>query len=111
MDKPDLPWSDHPVWSDIDCGEGWWPLIAELDKSLRALLPDYRVVQVKEKFGRLAYYTESVPTSVREQFFYRIREAEMASEHVCETCGRPGSLRDDRSWMRVLCDEHAGVTA
>ncbi len=40
----------------ISCGSGWYPLIAELDEQLRALLPNYVIHQVKEKFGGLRYY-------------------------------------------------------
>lgn len=43
----------------ISCGRGWYPLLVELDEQLRALLPNYVVHQVKEKFGGLRYYWES----------------------------------------------------
>ncbi|MGH2879027.1 MAG: hypothetical protein ACRDK4_05395 [Solirubrobacteraceae bacterium] len=43
----------------ISCDRGWYPLLVELDEQLRALLPDYVIHQVKEKFGGLRYYWES----------------------------------------------------
>lgn len=111
-EKPELPWSDHPVWVGIDCGRGWWPLIADLDRDLRAIYPDYKVVQVKEKFGSLRYYVESpppaLPAGVAQRFSDRLREAEALAAATCEECGQPGRPRD-RSWIRTLCDEHAGV--
>jgi hypothetical protein len=39
----------------ICCDRGWYPLIVELDEQLRALLPDYIIHQVKEKFGGLRF--------------------------------------------------------
>jgi hypothetical protein len=42
----------------ISCGRGWYPLLVELDEQLRALLPNYLIYQVKEKFGGLRYYWE-----------------------------------------------------
>ena len=40
----------------IDCGPGWYPLLAELDAHLGALIPDYEIHQVKEKYGTLRFY-------------------------------------------------------
>jgi len=40
----------------VSCGEGWWPIIAKLDRDIAALAPDYEIHQVKEKFGGLRYY-------------------------------------------------------
>jgi hypothetical protein len=37
----------------------WYPLLVELDEQLGALLPNYVLHQVKEKFGGLRYYWES----------------------------------------------------
>jgi hypothetical protein len=43
----------------IRCERGWYPLLAELDAGLAALLPRYRIYQVKEKFGGLRLYWNS----------------------------------------------------
>lgn len=45
----------------IGCGPGWYRLLVELDTQLAALDPDYRVQQVKEKFGTLRYYCSLAP--------------------------------------------------
>jgi hypothetical protein len=102
-EEPDLPWSDQPVWKSIDCGPGWWPIIAGLDQDLRALYPEYRVVQVKEKFGGLRYYTEGVGEAGKRL----IRLAEQIAEMTCEECGQPGKPRSRRGWMKTLCDTDA----
>ncbi len=43
----------------IRCERGWYPLLAELDADLAALLPRYEIYQVKEKFGGLRLYWNS----------------------------------------------------
>lgn len=43
----------------ISCDSGWYSLIVELDEQLRALLPNYVIHQIKEKFGGLRYYWAS----------------------------------------------------
>jgi hypothetical protein len=43
----------------IACDSGWYPLIVELDAQLCALLPNYAIHQIKEKFGGLRYYWET----------------------------------------------------
>jgi hypothetical protein len=40
----------------IDCGPGWFPIITELDEKLGALIPNYEIHQVKEKYGTLRFY-------------------------------------------------------
>jgi hypothetical protein len=45
-----------PSW--ISVGEGWWPLLIELDQVLQILYPPYSVAQVKEKYGTLRFYLE-----------------------------------------------------
>lgn len=40
----------------IGCDSGWYPLLVELDQKLAALLPEYEIHQVKEKYGTLQFY-------------------------------------------------------
>jgi hypothetical protein len=40
----------------IGCDAGWYPLLVELDQKLAALLPEYEIHQVKEKYGTLRFY-------------------------------------------------------
>jgi len=37
----------------IQCGAGWYPILARLEERPREIDPDYRVLQIKEKFGTL----------------------------------------------------------
>lgn len=107
--EPELPWSESPVDGSIDCGEGWWPIIAALDRDLRQIVPSYRVDQVKEKFGTLRYYINMGPQDdeTRERVYGLLDTATELSARTCEKCGRPGRLRNDRPWIRTLCDQDA----
>lgn len=44
-------WGQH-----IDVEPGWHPLIIEIDRKLSNVDPNYKVQQVKQKFGTLRYY-------------------------------------------------------
>lgn len=65
----------------------------------QAQLP--HVVQVKEKFGTLRFYTNHA----NERASAYIEFAEHLSGRVCEECGAPGRTRG-RGWIRTLCDTH-----
>lgn len=62
-----LPWTEGNTWQSVDVGEAWVPIIERLNRDLLNMDPDYRVIQVKEKFGELRYYFDSrtTPTVLR----------------------------------------------
>ena len=71
----------------------------------------YALLQVKEKFGGLRYYTQEsddLTVEGRERCAALIDEAERRSASTCETCGGSGSLHTNaRRWFRTLCAGHA----
>ena len=83
---------------------GWYKIILNLDAAISAIIPDYVVLQVKEKFGGLRYYIDLIPENHYKQVDDLIRDAEKAAWNTCEVCGNPGSTRNDRWWRRTLCD-------
>jgi hypothetical protein len=85
---------------------GWTQLIIQLDEALAEIVPDYQILQVKEKFGGLRYYVGPIEHDNFEQVHNLIRDAERESYLICEVCGAPGKERDT-AWIRTLCDEHA----
>lgn len=89
----------------IGCGRGWYPLLIETDQKLAALDPDYTVMQVKEKFGELAFYCALAHGSSAAGHAI-VDEAARRSFSICELCGAPGSTREG-GWIQTLCDEHA----
>ncbi len=103
----------------ISCDKGWYRILEELDAKLEYLYPEYRIAQVKEKFGTLRFYTEGVPTGiVGDLMDDAIRQAEQLSAKTCEICGK-SSMRGgdgwvyDQSvgtrvrggWYKTVCDE------
>lgn len=89
-------------------GPGWWPLLDDTVAKLRALDPEVQLL-FKEKYGtcQIDFITES------SEHFNEINrltaDAEDASGHVCEFCGQPGQLREERRWMQTLCDRCAAL--
>jgi hypothetical protein len=79
----------------------------ESTDSLKALVDQARedlprIVQVKEKFGTLRFYTG---TAVSTEMSAYIQFAESMSGKICETCGSPGTVRTG-GWLKTLCDNH-----
>ena len=80
-------------------GPGWNDILSNLHTKLVEQNPDYRITQVKEKFGTLRYYTNNV----NEEGNLHIANAENLSAETCEQCGRAGKLRGSRRWLKTLC--------
>ena len=81
---------------DIAIGEGWHDLVADLHTKLSYISPEYKLYQVKEKFGGLRYYAEycpqeyeSKPDLMRSIFNDVVTMAESNSYYLCATCGTP----------------------
>jgi hypothetical protein len=79
-------------------GPGWADILDQLDAELYALNPDYKTVQVKEKFGLLRVYLSDT-TEAEQQILYKYEEM---SSKICEKCGQPGKARQG-GWLRTLC--------
>ena len=88
----------------IRCGAGWYPILARLEERLRTIDPDYRVHQIKEKFGTLRFYWTGRDYDVGETV---VDDAKAESAQTCEVCGNPGCLRTRGGWLRTLCDDCA----
>jgi hypothetical protein len=89
-------------WRGIDIGDGWMPIVIELDRHLLEIKPDYELHQVKEKFGGLRYYVGEIP----EEGQTLIDVAEALSYQTCENCGEPGKESTSGGyWLKTLCDK------
>lgn len=90
---------------------GWVPLVLKLNEDLAAILPDYTIGQVKEKFAELRFYIDSYGVGRDDPRYALARdlisEAEAQSMRTCQICGQPGVFQDDLRWHATLCDEHA----
>lgn len=85
-------------------GEGWHPILRELEEELNKIDPEFILQQVKEKFGGLRYY--AYPHSPDPAFEGAIRTAEAKSERTCEVCGEPGLIKATHHWLKCLCETH-----
>jgi hypothetical protein len=97
----------------IYVSEGWRELVYTLHEKLSYISPNYKVHQVKQKFGGLRFYAEYVPKGkeknpdlMKSIFDDLVALAETASYHICETCGDWGELVGD-TWIYVACKDHA----
>jgi len=93
----------------INCGKGWFGLITELDSVLALLDSDHLVLSVKEKHGRLAYYTSGKYIGFDNAFHRAKQAAQDRSVTVCELCGEPGQMCETGPmgppgrWVKTLC--------
>jgi hypothetical protein len=85
-----------------EVGSGWSALLEQLVNDLFALGWNGEVLQCKEKFGGLRFYTGAVTDEMHDV----INRAEYKSYTICEECGAPGVARTG-GWIKTLCDEHA----
>lgn len=122
-----------PEWErwGMSCPDGWVDLVVTLDQKLAEIDPDYKLHQVKEKFGTLRFYCEHEHTdkcgeipppenTIKEHsmgytvtigevacaFWAAVRAAEAQSAHFCDKCGQPGEMKVTQGWARTLCVPH-----
>lgn len=64
---------------------------------------EYRVVEVKEKYGGLRWYDDGAPGSIYSELCDVIGKYEHVSQHVCISCGHfPAAMTCDGWWL-PLC--------
>lgn len=94
----------------VRVSRGWYPIIVDLDTRLATIDPEYKVWQVKQKYGGLRYYIESSNWEDREledRLNDLVETAEDLSYRTCEWCGTQDSTVDARhlnAWIATLCD-------
>ncbi|GAA3981119.1 hypothetical protein GCM10023085_74310 [Actinomadura viridis] len=97
-------------------GPGWHGILMRTHAELIAVLPNYQVAQIKEKFGmpdvNLSVYVDPVTGEfgITRELGAQVRAILMAardeSRRTCEVCGEPGS-ETGRAWIKTLCPDHA----
>jgi hypothetical protein len=93
----------------ISCDKGWYPLIEECHSELKAVDPDYQILQIKEKFGGLRYYFESLDASKYKEMHEIVRKYEAKSFTVCEVTGNGGTLHKKASRVKTLSTQIAAA--
>lgn len=66
----------------------------------KTALTDYIVLQVKEKFGRLCWYT-NFDTELTDEV---VSKYESLSQRTCIVCGKPAT-QITTSWISPFCDD------
>lgn len=69
-------------------------------------LYEYRVVQIKEKYGALRWYDNGAPTSIYHELQDIIYKYEEISAHTCIRCGKPAT-KISLGWISPWCDNCA----
>lgn len=106
-DKYSMPYA----YTELDCmPEGWRKafgiqMMEELRKDLikHNYLNNFRIVEIKEKYGGLRFYTGSVPKD--SNVFEIISKYENLSLHKCMICGRDAETTCDGYWLETICDK------
>jgi hypothetical protein len=95
-----------------ECGEGWKTIIIDTHSKLKYIDPNYKIAQIKEKFGGLRYYYdhsfESYDDIRREIMDDIVRAAEDEASRTCELCGANKSsdkveIRVHKYWYFGYC--------
>lgn len=99
---------ETPMAFGVAIGAGWYDIMYNMSHTLERLIRlepedkrfDYRMAQVKQKFGVLRVYL-SIAT---EEMEMAVSLAEEVSSHTCEECGQPGKLGGE-GWIITLCED------
>jgi len=98
----------------ISVDEGWYQIVVDCDDELSVLDPDYKVIQIKQKFGILRYYFQpSVPANkdLTDAMHAVVRKYLIESSKTCEATGKPGVLMSSpRGYLRTLNPKYAKKT-
>jgi hypothetical protein len=68
-------------------------------------LHEYRVVQVKEKFGELRWYDNGVPDTIYDEYMALLAKYEDLSTHICVECGKT-AVGMTQGWIMPVCKDH-----
>lgn len=106
----------HPRWFEQlrfeleDTNDGWGPLIDRALLSAEQVLSelpgrDFRVVQIKEKFGALTIYfrENGMPITASARLREIMQEVRESSLCICEVCGASAHLGRDGGHFCVRC--------
>lgn len=109
-----LPDTQNLMCYGFDCGNGWFDLVWQLSEQIEAYcqthpeVTDLIVMQVKQKFWELRFYTQPKVWDVE----YLIEAARVRSLQTCKLTGAPGSLcrfQTEGYWgySQTLCPDQA----
>ena len=94
---------DRRLYSEFD--NGWLPIIEALYDFDDNLKFNIKILQVKEKFGELRYYTQNMSQNDESTIRNKVRKfCEVMCNLTCELCGHRGNLAlAKKSWYKTVC--------
>ena len=115
---PRYEWSQEPLedydyeFTNLDdMPKGWRKAFGiQMFEELRDILikynflDEYRIVQLKEKFGSLRLYDDGIPREMHDEYYEWMNKYEDLSEKTCICCGKPGKMVTI-GWMSPYCPE------
>lgn len=78
---------------------GWENLAKQLHREMMAADPEYQLVEIGEKFGRLRVYANGLPAIQAV-----IDKYEEVSGEICSNCGDNGDTEQDWGKFTTYCD-------
>lgn len=112
-------WTGEPIpEEELDYKSTWWDEIPVgwakafgeqmCDELLEILkkadyVDEYKIIQIKEKFGMLRWYDNGVPNSIWEEYEDWLDKYEVMSEKTCIVCGAPATHMTT-GWIMPVCD-------
>lgn len=94
-------------WTEIDAiPQGWFKafgmqMVEELSQALGENVKNYRISQIKEKYGSLRWYD----FGCTKEGYDVISKYGRLSEVTCIVCGKPAT-KISNGWISPFCDEH-----
>jgi hypothetical protein len=93
-------------WNRLEVRQGWWPLLARLDRQLAAVDDAYALTEVSARDGVLRYGALSDTQNI--EFDDAIWEAMSLATRTCQVCGLPGKRHRGGPFGHItLCPDHS----
>jgi len=101
-------------WTELDAmPEGWRAafgeqMCEEIQKVLEKVnyVDKYRILQIKEKWGYLHWYSGGIPVEIKDEYQAIIKKYEKLSKKTCLKCGVPAT-KISTGWISPWCDKCA----
>lgn len=117
---PRSVWTDETIanfdysWTELDALPAGWRIAfgEEMVKELRDILlkgdflTDYRIVQIKEKYGELCWYDQGCPQMIQGEYWAWQEKYAQKSRETCIRCGK-AATHTTLDCVEPLCDDCA----
>ena len=100
----------------LDIGPGWMPIIFSLHNKILSLVNDYKIYQIKQKFGGLRFYAYPIvfdaysPENkyhINQIYNHLVQSAEEQSLNTCELCSALAKVDKIGHRYATLCSSCA----